>query len=334
MAAAKKHKREKDAFISYRQAVEEEFGDALWYFSALCRRLGVGVDEILSAATKNGKYKSSVAASDLRVDPISEVFTLIAVPVLDDALLALGRSVASLLSVSKTDPASRDKLIAFADCYLHALQASEISFAEVMQSNLAKVRGRFLNPDPATLPTFDLTFPEDERLPMEFEIVIRERKSGQSCLQWNGVFIGDPLTDNIRDPDGYRFHDVFHFAHGAVLHWSPTFRALIKHKRKSDPRVDEAQDSGRAIVVEEGLSAWIFSRAKLLDFLEGQSGVSFDLLKTVRQFVSGYEVEECPLKLWEDAILQGYGVFRQVRANNGGIVSGNRASRRIEYKSL
>jgi hypothetical protein len=43
----------------------------------------------------------------------------------------------------------------------------------------------------------------------------------------NGVFIGDPLTDNIRDPDGYRFHDVFHFARAAILHWSPTFRALI-----------------------------------------------------------------------------------------------------------
>jgi hypothetical protein len=65
----------------------------------------------------------------------------------------------------------------------------------------------------------------------------------------NGVFIGDPLTDNILDRDGYRFHDVFHFAHASILHWSPTFRALIKHKRKSDPVVDEAQDSGRAIVV-------------------------------------------------------------------------------------
>jgi hypothetical protein len=50
----------------------------------------------------------------------------------------------------------------------------------------------------------------------------------------NGV-VGDPLTDNIADRDGYRFHDVFHFAHPAVLHWSPTFRALVKRKRKSDP---------------------------------------------------------------------------------------------------
>ena len=60
--------------------------------------------------------------------------------------------------------------------------------------------------------------------------------------------------------------------------------------------------------------------------------MSFDLLKTISQFVSGYEVEACPLKLWEDAILQGYNVFRQVRANNGGIVIGNRAARKVEYK--
>ena len=124
-----------------------------------------------------------------------------------------------------------------------------------------------------------MEFPEDERIPPEFEIVIKERKSGQSCLQWNGVFVGDPLTDNIRDPDGYRFHDVFHFAHAAVLHWSPTFRALIKHKRKSDPQMDVAQDSGRAIVVEEGLSLDFFPRQIAESFSEGQDSVSFGPLE-------------------------------------------------------
>ena len=103
---------------------------------------------------------------------------------------------------------------------------------------------------------------------------------------------------------------------------------------ESDPIVDETQDSGRAIVVEEGLSAWIYSRAKLLNFFEGQDGVSFDLLKTVAQFVSGYEVEACPLKLWEDAILQGYAVFRQVRRNSGGIVIGDRLNRTVRYRTL
>jgi hypothetical protein len=217
---------------------------------------------------------------------------------------------------------------------MHALQSSGVSFAEVITRNLTKTHGRFIAPVVTSLPTFDLGFPKDEQLPNDFEIVIKERKSGQSCLQWNGVFIGDPLTDNILDPDGYRFHDVFHFAHAAILHWSPTFRALIKHKRKSDPIVDEAQDSGRAIVVEEGLSAYIFSRAKQLNFFEGQSGVSFDLLKTISEFVSGYEVEACPLNLWENAILHGYEVFRLIRANNGGVVVGSRVDRRIAYKPL
>jgi NTP pyrophosphatase (non-canonical NTP hydrolase) len=334
MSAVKKHKREGSAFPGFRQSVEEEFGDALWYLAALCRRVGVELEETFAGVAKNGKYSTAIAAGNVPGWPLSEVVSVTNMPKLDEVLLGLGRSAAALLTVASGDQQVRPKLADFADCFMHALQASGVSFAEVVEANLSKTRGRFLAPDEAALPTFDLKFPKDEQLPQEFEIAIKERKSGQSCLQLNDVFIGDPLTDNILDADGYRFHDVFHFAHAAVLHWSPTFRALIKHKRKSDPITDEAQDSGRAIVVEEGLSAYIFSCAKQLNFFEGQSGVSFDLLKTINKFVSGYEVEACPLKLWEDAIMQGYEVFRQVRASNGGIVIGSRASRRITYKPL
>ena len=135
------------------------------------------------------------------------------------------------------------------------------------------------------------------------------------------------------DPDGYRFHDVFHLAHAAILHWSPTFRALIRQKRKSDAKLDENEDGGRAIVIEEGLTAYIFSCAKELEFFEGQSSVSFDLLKTINKFVRGYEVEQCPLWLWEKAILDGYQVFRQIVANNGGTVIGDRNTRTISYES-
>lgn len=163
---------------------------------------------------------------------------------------------------------------------------------------------------------------------------MNQRGSGRSYLQWNGVFIGDPLTDNIADPDGYRFHDVFHFAYSAILHWSPVMRALIKHKRKSKPDYDEAQDSGRAIVVEEGLTAWIFARAKELNFFDGQDRVSLGMLKTIGEFVIGYEVAQCPLKLSERAILDGYEVFRQIRAAEGGWVIGDRALRTIRYAPL
>ena len=207
-----------------------------------------------------------------------------------------------------------------------------MSFAAVLNGNIAKTRGRFIAQPPDTLPDFDADFPEEEQLPREFEIEITQRADGRSYLRWNGVFIGDPLSDNIGDPDGYRFHDVFHFANAAVLHWSPTFRALIKHKRKSRKDVDEAQDSGRAIVIDEGLSAYIFSYAKSLNFFNGQKSVSFDLLKAVQNFVRGYEVEQCPLHLWENAILQGYDVFRQMRDSNDGVVIGNRKERTLRYK--
>ena len=203
-----------------------------------------------------------------------------------------------------------------------------------MRENEEKVRGRFVEPDVSTLPTFDRGFPIDEQLPNSFQIEITQRKSGQAYLRWNGVFIGDALTDNIRDPDGYRFHDVFHLAHAAILHWSPTFRSLIKQKRKSDPEVDEAEDGGRARVIEEGLTALIFARAKQLDFFDGQSSVSFDLLKTIQQFVQGYEVQQCPLRLWERAILDGYEVFRLVRENSGGVVIGDREARTIRYEPI
>ena len=70
-------------------------------------------------------------------------------------------------------------------------------------------------------------------------------------------------------------------------------RALIKHKRKSKPDYDEAQDSGRAIVVEEGLTAWIFTRAKELNFFDGQDRVSLGMLKTIGEFI-------IPIKLHKD----------------------------------
>jgi hypothetical protein len=71
-----------------------------------------------------------------------------------------------------------------------------------------------------------------------------------------------------------------------------------------------------------------------VNFFEGHNSVSFDLLKAIQNFVRGYEVEQCPLNLWENAILQGYDVFRQVRQNDGGIVIGNRDERTIRYQHL
>ena len=311
LATLKKHVRDRESYADYEAAVAEEFGDALWYFAALCRRLDIRLE--------------SVGA---RI-PTSTVSREIAAP-----LLELGRATAGLLRISGSDTQARHLLREFWECYVKALRAANLDLRTVASRNLRKASGRFLAPDSSSLPTFDEAFPSDERLPENFEVTISQRPSGQTFQQWKGVFIGDPLTDNIADRDGYRYHDVFHLANAAILHWSPVFRSLIKHKRKTCPDVDETQDGGRAIVVEEGLTAWIFSRAKQLDFFERHTRLSYDLLKTVEQFVRGYEVEQCPLNLWETAILGGYRVFRELRANSGGVIVGNRSARTIEYRAL
>lgn len=334
MAASKKAHREGNVFDGYRLAVEEEFGDTLWYLAALCRRLDVSLEHLFEQVTASEEFTTVVAASDLDNGSIARIVVPREVRKLDSALLTLGEAASQLLGIVEGDCEPEPLLLKFVDCYLKTLDVAQLSFAVVARSNLAKTRSRFVKPSLKELPVFDGDFEEVEQLPEKFEIEIRERSSGRSYLRWNKVFVGDPLTDNIRDPDGYRFHDVFHFANAAILHWSPVMRALIKQKRKSRPAIDEAQDGGRAIVVEEGLTAWIFSRAKDLAFFENQTTLSFDMLKTVAGFVRGYEVDKCPLSLWEHAILEGYDVFRQVKANGGGVVVGDRQARTIQYRPL
>ena len=301
--------------------------------AAHSRRVGIGLADIFSAATDGGEFAKTLAASDLQHGRVSHVLSSTVVhPNLDESLLKLGEAAAALLSITSGDDRARALLQQFARRYLHAIQAAGAVFSDIVHRNVRKIHSRFADPILSEMPKFDDVFDLEEQLPWHFEIKITQRKSGQSYLQWNEVFVGAPLTDNILDKDGYRFHDVFHLAHAAILHWSPTFRALIKQKRKSNKEYDEAQDGGRAIVVEEGLTAYIFSRAKKHNYFMGQDRVSYDLLKTVQQFVRGYERDRCPLRLWEMAIIRGYDVFRAVRAQGGGIVIGDREKRTIEYR--
>ena len=66
------------------------------------------------------------------------------------------------------------------------------------------------------------------------------------------------------------------------------------------------------------MTAWIFARAKELNYFEGQQRISYGVLKTIQEFTAGYEVSKCPPKLWERAILDVYSTFRSVRDAQGG----------------
>jgi len=333
MATSKKRLRDEDAYSEYSDAVCEEFGDVLWYLGAICRRMKIKLEALfLDAGNKDNATRLAVAncTAETRLEASVPIISA----KLEHVLIELGQAASGLLAINADNEAARRLLLEFVNRYLRAIDAVGVRFGDVVLFNSHKARDRFIKPNFAEMPVFDSGFDPEEQLPWEFEIEVTQRKSGQSYLRMNGVFVGDPLTDNIADSDGYRFHDVFHFAYAAILHWSPTFRALLKQKRKSNKVVDESQDGGRAIVVEEGLAAYIFSRAKRLEFFASHDRVSYDLLKTVQRFVQGYEVDACPASLWEIAILEGYKVFRQVRDNEGGVVIGNRHDRMIEYRKI
>ncbi|CAB3791464.1 pyrophosphatase [Paraburkholderia caffeinilytica] len=330
LTTAKKKSREGKLY-DYETAITQELGDVIWYFFRLVDRLNLTVDVLLPDQFWDDE-KSLLLATNDPFCPVAQA-AVESHSDLEPVLERLGSSAATLLNRSRLDlEVIKADIQEFFASYLGTLQATGISFASVLENNLQKTEGRFLLPDFSTLPTFDEDFDDDERLPAHFEISIIERPNGKSYLKWNDVFIGDPLTDNIETEDGYKFHDVFHMAHAAILHWSPTFRALIRHKRKSNPKYDEQQDGGRAIVIEEGLTAWIFSNAKNADLFREKEKLSFDLLKGIKQFVNGYEVQKCPLSLWEKAILDGYRVFRELSQNRSGVIIGDRATRSISYR--
>lgn len=182
---------------------------------------------------------------------------------------------------------------------------------------------------------FDSSFPEDERLPRFFEVEITEIRQGSSPKMKafiDGKPLGNDLTDNSYSTDGYRFHDIFHLSYAAVLGWSPVIRSLLKCKRKSNPCFDEVEDGGRAIAIEEGLSALVFSYAKDRNFLAGVSAIDYQLLKTIKNMTSHLEVANCSLGDWEKAIVIGYEIWRQVNKNLGGTVVVDLDERSMNYK--
>lgn len=199
----------------------------------------------------------------------------------------------------------------------------DLKLENIAQENLRKTNDRWGNQDTSAL-VFDADFEEHERLPRHFEIELREVITrGQTKIRvfMNGKKIGDDLTDNANDPDGYRFHDVFHLGYVAVLGWSPVMRKLLKRKRKSNAQIDEVQDGGRAQVIDEGISALVFDYAKDHQWLLNVVDLDYQLLRTIKGITSLLEVKARSMGEWQRAILIGFSVWRQVLASNGGRIA-------------
>lgn len=195
-----------------------------------------------------------------------------------------------------------------------------LKLEDIAKQNLLKTQDRWGSQNTADN-IFDAQYEEHERFPRQFvvelkRVVINGKEKIQPSI--DDILMGDPLTDNADDPDGYRFHDVFHLGYVAVLGWSPVIRKLMKRKRRSVEKVDEVEDGGRAQVIDEAISALIFDYAKEHNWLESVPDVDYQLLRTIKGFTSRLEVKQRNMGEWQRAILLGFEVWRQVLANEGG----------------
>lgn len=221
--------------------------------------------------------------------------------------------------------------------YISAIASqNDISLGEIANENIIKINDRFSNEDNGSFTDYDEAYPDNEKLPDEFEIQfipfdVDGKKIVKIVNQENGELIGDPLTDNNYEDDGYRFHDIFHYGYLANLGWSPVIRKLLKRKRKSNPIIDENEDGARAQIIEELISLLIYSELKDSELLRYSKNVDTTLLKLVKRLVKDLEVNECSAKQWENTIINSYQVFNNLIENDGGRVLVSKKNRMLTF---
>lgn len=353
LAALKKANRDK-LLETEREFAAEELGDALWYLLAVAHANGINPATLGESALGllRNHYNEHSKALDGEVT-FKNIDALIQAQVqsredrgqlLSELAAAAGELAAA--TGPQTDIRNSATNIHFLGNHLALLSrvaaSFDLSLDEIAAENLAKIADRWPGDEFEYTPPFDRDsdYPEYEQLPRRFTVEFDERAIGHQkhvVQSISGVFVGDRLTDNSVEEDGYRFHDVFHLAYVAHLGWSPVIRGLLKRKRKSKPEVDENQDGARAMIIEEGIATWIFNHGKTRgdNFAGVERGqLAFSLLKQIRQMVRGYEVDACPLWQWEVAILDGFRVFRELYGAKRGRVHVNMELHTLNFESM
>jgi NTP pyrophosphatase (non-canonical NTP hydrolase) len=208
-----------------------------------------------------------------------------------------------------------------------------LRLSKLAEKNLHKTRSRWLPPDQPA-PLFDDGRDEKEQLPRKFlySFEYREVKGKRKVVMIDeaGETVGDPLTDNAYAGDGYRFHDVLHLAHAAVLGWSPVLRKLLDRKRRTTDHLDEVEDGGRAQVLEETVAAAVYEYAARHKFLDVRR-VDWDLLRIIKRVTSNLEVRVRTEAEWERSALVAFEMWRQVLDHDGGSVRGDLTARTLEF---
>lgn len=337
LSALKKRRRDQ-LYQTESDVVRDEIGDALWYLVNAAALSGIGPNELgqagLSFLRRRFSEKSrneSSAIAFRQLDGIASLHHSKLRRSSEEFLrdLAYDSGLATSLKFDRIMIESIENRASMFGQLLGGLAlvstCFDLKLEAIAEQNLQKIYDRW--PPQKRYLVIESGGKDFEQLPPRMEVNFIQRKIGNRLMvvqQIKGLNIGDPLTDNSRRADGYRFHDVFHLSYAAHLGWSPVIRALLKLKRKSDPQLDENEDGARAIILEEGIATWIFNHAKggerklYADMTPGR--LDYSLLKQVRSMVDGLMVADCPLWQWENAILDGFRVFRELYHHKGGTV--------------
>ncbi|MFZ5629145.1 MAG: pyrophosphatase [Spirochaetota bacterium] len=314
LAEFKKQERDLAAYPYYKNSLREEIGDFLWYFF---RCINHFCDSALIDKLRSINLQVAISHEKPRV------------------MLGFAANIGALMKAPLTPEQTSPQLFLEIWQSLKSIeQASGIELRIAAQDNLKKSADKW--PKQRNYhELFDDDLPDIEQLPRKLRIEFRELnlENGRRTviLRCNEINFGARLTDNIQIADDYRFHDIFHFAYLVYLGWSPVVRSLLNCKRKSRPELDENQDGARAAIIEEAISASVFAYAKNLRYFEGLRSLDYTLLKMIHRFSEGFEVFQVSLWQWEQAVLKGYEIFRQLRENRGGFVITDLKSRSLEF---
>jgi NTP pyrophosphatase (non-canonical NTP hydrolase) len=214
---------------------------------------------------------------------------------------------------------------------------SGLSLEDIAKENLSKISDRWrIQLSPLFGPKFyDEDYKELEQFPRQFEVTVKtivdvDGKERVELLL-DGEPLGSPLRDNAYEDDGYRYHDVFHLSYLAVLGWSPVMRKLMGRKRISVSTVDENEDGGRASVIDEAISAFVFSEAGKNKFFENVQSIDYSIIRMIKELTAHLEVRSCSGKQWEDAILAGFAVWRELKKTKNGTIVCNLHKQSITF---
>ncbi len=244
--------------------------------------------------------------------------------------------------------------------------ACSLDLEEIAQANLQRTRDRYISQSTRShlhnIPVFDERYPPYERFPRRLVVEFTEAALPCGAVTANmipvlakpnafpdgptlgkndklvgytlGAILGDPLTDNSREADAYRFHDAVHLGFLAVLGWSPNLRSLLRLKRKSNATTDEVEDGARAIFAEEGLAAVLSRLAKRRMGFLSETNVDGEIIDIAKATTSGLEVEVLPGWLWRRAISHGFRAMRQLAEHGGGYLVADLDSRSLIYEKM